>query len=87
MGNSFCCIANEKGGQSLIIQSELMYESFENINEKELNNYQINLKNESYIQKTTSAFSPKSDEDNNYFVNPLPEIVIIKPKKKIIKNL
>ena len=85
MGNSFCCIANEKEGQPLIIQSELMYENFENINEKELNNYNINLKNESYIHKTSSTFSPNADEDNNYFVNPLPEIVNIK-RKKIIKN-
>ena len=86
MGNSLCCITNEKGEQPLIIQNELIYESFENINEKEINDYNKNLKNESYIKKTTSAFSPKSDEDSNYFVNPLPDIVIIK-RKKIIKNV
>ena len=79
MGNSICCIANEKGQQP-IIQSELMFESFENINEKEINYNKLNSKNESYIKKTTSAFSPKSDEDND-FVNPLPKIVIIKRKK------
>ena len=79
MGNSICCIANEKGQQQ-IIQSKLMFENIENINEKEINYNKLNSKNESYIKKATSVFSPKSDEDND-FVNPLPKIVIIKRKK------
>ena len=78
MGNSFCCISIEKG-QNLPIQSEILVD----INKKEIknnNNSNLNFKNEFYIKKTTSARSPKSEEDND-FINPLPEIVIIKRKK------
>ena len=79
MGNSYCCIASEKG-QQFIIQSEYMVESIENINEKELNYNNLNLKNDCYRKKTTSTLSPQMKEDN-VFINPLPEIVIIKRNK------
>ena len=79
MGNSFYCIAIEKG-QQYIIQNELMLKSVENKNEKGINYNNLNLKKESYIKKTTSAFSPQTEEDND-FINPLPKIVIIKRKK------
>ena len=79
MSNSYCCIASEKG-QQFIIQSEYMVESIENINEKELNYNNLNLKNDCYRKKTTSTLSPQMKEDN-VFINPLPEIVIIKRNK------
>ena len=79
MGNSYCCVSVEKKKQ-LILQSELMVKSIENINEKEINDNNLSLKNEFYIKKTTSALSPQTDEDNE-FINPLPEFVIIKRKK------
>ena len=79
MGNSYCCIASEKG-QQFIIQSEYMVERIENINEKELNYNNLNLKNDCYRKKTTSTVSPQMKEDND-FINPLPDLVIIKRKK------
>ena len=79
MGNSYCCIASEKG-QQFIIQSEYMVESIGNINEKELNYNDLNLKNDCYRKKTTSTVSPQMKEDND-FINPLPDLVIIKRKK------
>ena len=72
MGNSSCCIS--------IGKEKLQYEIQVNIvNEKEINDNEIN-DNEVYVKKTTTALSQQSNE-NNDFINPLPTIVIIKPKK------
>ena len=79
MGNSYCCLAIEKSNH-YIIHNELMVKIAENINEKEIKDNNLNLKNECYVKKTTSTLSPKTEEDND-FINPLPKIVIIKRKK------
>ena len=70
MGNSFCCIpiTNEK------IQYEIQVD---NLKEKEIKD------NVFYMKKTITALSQQSNE-NNDFINPLPTIVVIKPKKNRI---
>ena len=71
MGNSFCCI-------SLRSKEQLQYEIKVDIfNEKEIKD------NEFYGKKTTMNISPKSNEVND-FINPLPTIVVIRPKKNKI---
>ena len=77
MGNSYCCDSLEKAEQ-LPIQSEIMVEKDEMKNK---NNNNLNFKNDYYTKKTTSIRTPKSLEEG-YIINPLPEIVTIKRKKK-----
>ncbi len=87
MGNSFCCY-NFDRKQQIIMQSDLIYETFveneKKINkEKEINNDIIsnrNLKHDFSFQKTINTIAPQSVEESD-FINPLPEIVVIKFKK------
>ena len=77
MGNA-CCFSSFEKGEQLIIKSELFVDISEDINGKYLNdNLNINIKNGFYSKKTTTA---QADDDFK-FVNPLPDIVIIKRKK------
>ena len=70
MGNSFCCIA--------ITKEKLQYEiQVNNLDEKEIKD------NEYYVKKATTVLSQQSNEIND-FINPLPTIVVIKPKKNRI---
>ena len=86
MGNSYCCDNLDRNQQ--IIQSDIIYETFaenENqiIKEKVKENDLIsneNLKHDFSYQKTANS-SPHHSIDENDFINPLPEIVIIKFKK------
>ena len=77
MGNSYCCDSLEKA-EKLPIQSEIMVEKDEM---KNINNNNLNFKNDYYMKKATSNRTPKSQEES-YIINPLPEIVTIKRKKK-----
>ena len=87
MGNSFCC-DNYDRKQQIVIQSDLIYETLEEkvnkvVKEKEIKNYSIsnrNLKHNFSFQKSTNTNTLKSVDEND-FINPLPEIVIIKLKK------
>ena len=87
MGNSFCCANNDRKPQ-IIIESELIYETFEEkvnkiVKEKEIKNNIIsnrNLKQDFSFQKSINTSTPKNVDEKD-FINPLPEIVIIKIKK------
>ena len=82
MGNAYCCISFQKK-DDMVTQSEIMVESIENLNEKEIKdnvNMNLNIKNQLYIEKTAKEVSPHTDEDID-FENPLPKIVVIKRKK------
>ena len=87
MGNSYCCNNIDKN-QNNVIESDLIYETFaENENpttkEKEKKNHIISnksLKHGSSYQKTTNSLTHQSIDEND-FINPLPEIVIIKFKR------
>ena len=83
MGNSFCC-NNFDRRQQVVLQSDLIYESLEEkenyiIREKDINS-NSNHKSNLSLQKNTNIFSPKSSDEND-FINPLPEIVVIKFKR------
>ena len=86
MGNSYCCDNLDRNQQ--IIQSDIIYETFaenENqiIKEKVKENDLIsneNLKHDFSYQKTANSLTHQSIDEND-FINPLPEIVIIKFKK------
>ena len=71
MGNSYCCISHEKE-EKLVILSELMFEDKENL---EINKEKSN--------KTINTLSSKNvDNIDIGLINPLPEFVRIKRKKK-----
>ena len=86
MGNSYCCISQEKE-EKFILDSEYIVNTedlYEKINEKEAKNKAkikkvIRKANKSI--KTISSITSKN-EDYSDLNNPLPEIVIIKKKKK-----
>ena len=84
MGNSFCCISFEQK-EKLIIKSEIKFNNKEIITK--LNNKEIKYvqnsntnKNKENDNNKSTTFSPKNDKIFG-FINPLPDIVIIKPKK------
>ena len=71
MGNSYCCTSLEKG-EKLVLQSELMFEDKENL---EINKEKSN--------KTINTLSSKNADNIDIgLINPLPEFVRIKIKKK-----
>ena len=77
MGNSFCCSAKIYREQLLKVpdislEPKMKFEKLD--------------KNENKSNKTIATFSSKKDEPFD-FINPLPDIVIIKFKKNIQKNL
>ena len=82
MGHSFCCISFEQK-EKLIIKSQLIFKDNDIITElgnkkiKYIQNSNTSEKKE-YSNNKSTAFSPKNEID---FVNPLPEIVNIKPRK------
>ena len=84
MGHSFCCIYFEQK-EKFAIKSEIKFKNKEintNLDNKEIKyiqNSNTNKKKE-YDNNKSTDFSPKNDKIND-FVNPLPEIVIIKPRK------
>ena len=84
MGHSFCCISFEQK-ENLIIKSEIKFKDkkiITKLDNKELEyivNSNTNKKNE-YENNKSTTFSPQNDKKFE-FVNPLPEIVNIKPKK------
>ena len=84
MGHSFCCIHFEQK-EKLVIKSEIKFKNKEinkNLNIKEIKYIQNSNTNKKieYDNNKSTDFSPKNDKIND-FVNPLPEIVIIKPRK------
>ena len=87
MVNSFCC-GNFDQKNQIIMNSDLLYETFEvktnqTDKKKELQNdlnSNRNLKHNFSFQKSTNTNIPQSIDEND-FINPLPEIVIIKLKK------
>ena len=87
MGNSFCCVNNDRK-QQIVIESDLIYETFEEkvnkiVKEKKIKNNIIsnrNLKQDFSFQKSINTSTPKNVDESD-FINPLPEIVIIKIKK------
>ena len=87
MGNSYCCDKIDRNKQ-IVIESDIIYETFvenENhtIKEKEKKNDIISnktLKHGSSYQKITNSLTHQSIDEND-FINPLPEIVIIKFKR------
>ena len=84
MGHSFCCISFEQK-ENLIIKSEIKFKDKEIIKKldnkeiKYIQNSNTNKKNE-YDNNKISISSPQNDKKMD-FVNPLPEIVNIKPRK------
>ena len=84
MGHSFCCIPLEQK-ENLIIKSEIKFKDKEIITKldnkeiKYIQNSNTNKKNEDDNNKSTIS-SPQNNKKMN-FVNPLPEIVNIKPRK------
>ena len=88
MGNSYCCISQEKE-EKFILDSEFAVnteELYEKINEKAAKNkinIIKNIKKANKSLKTISLITSKN-EDYSEFNNPLPEIVIIKKKEKIL---
>jgi hypothetical protein len=90
MGNSYCCISQEKE-EKFILDSEYAINSeelYEQINQKETKN-EINIKKDikkaNKSLKTISSITSRN-EDYSEFNNPLPEFVIIKRKKKFCDN-
>ena len=87
MGNSFC-YDNFDRNQQIIINSDLLYEAIEEKakqidEEKEIKNDVISnriLKHVFSFQKSTNTCTPQSIYEID-FINPLPEIVVIKLKK------
>ena len=85
MGNSFCC-NNFDRKQQMVIQSDLIYETFEEkvnhpVKVKDAKNDIIlnrNHKHDYSFQKTNTCTPQSIDESD--FINPLPDIVIIKKK-------
>ncbi len=80
MGNSYCC-SSEVYKEQLLKMSDISIEpkiKFEKLDEKSKNTNKSN--------KSISTFSSRKDEALE-FINPLPDIVIIKFKKNIHKNL
>ncbi len=80
MGNSYCC-SSKVYREQILSKPDISLEpiiKFEKLDEK--------VKNENKSNKTITTFSSKKDESFD-FINPLPEIVIIKFKKNIHKNL
>ena len=87
MGNSYCCNNFDRNKQ-IVIESDLIYETFvenENqiIKEKEKNNDIISNESPKHgfsFLKTAKSLTHQSIDEND-FINPLPEIVIIKFKR------
>ena len=87
MGNSYCC-NNLDRNQQIVVESDFMYETFienENhtIKEKAKKNDIISnksLKHGISFRKTTNSLTHPSIDEND-FINPLPEIVVIKFKR------
>jgi hypothetical protein len=86
MGNSYCCVSQEKE-EKFILDSEFAVnteELYERIHEKEAKNkvyIKKDIKKANKSLKTISSITSKN-EDYSEFNNPLPEIVVIKRKKK-----
>ena len=86
MGNSYCSISQEKE-EKFILDSEFAVnteELYERIHEKEAKNkvyIKKDIKKANKSLKTISSITSKN-EDYSEFNNPLPEIVVIKRKKK-----
>ena len=90
MGNSYCCISQEKE-EKFILDSEFAInteELYERIHEKEAKNkvyIKKDIKKANKSLKTISSITSRN-EDYSEFNNPLPEFVIIKRKKKFCDN-
>ena len=85
MGNSYCC-TSYSNKTKFIIQSEILVDCVENnkfSKKKTLKSNNLNkfyLRKEFTLNKTITTLSPQPEEDND-FINPLPDIVTIKYKK------
>ena len=90
MGNSYCCISQAKE-EKFILDSEFAVNTdklFDKINEKAAKNkinIKKNIKKTNNCLKTLSSITSRN-EDYSEFNNPLPEIVVIKKKKKFCDN-
>ena len=78
MGNSYCCSSGVKK-EELIRKSDILIEREKKF--EKLSHY----RKENKSDKTISTFFSKNEEASE-FVNPLPEIVIIKMKKNHKKH-
>ena len=80
MGNSYCCSSGVKK-EELLRKSDILIEpeiKFEKLN--------FHYRKENKSDKTISKIFSKNEEASE-FVNPLPEIVIIKMKKNHKKHI
>ena len=82
MGNAVYCFSN-KNNPNIMMKSDLNLR----INEQEFNQKDTNILMSSNIK---SSITSQLNEQQNVFINPLPEIVVIKPRKrtkiKVITN-
>ena len=76
MGNSLYCFSNQNKND-LIIKSDLNLRKIES-------NYEFQQKDTNIVMNSNlkSINSSPIYEQKNIFVNPLPDVVIIKPRKK-----
>ena len=85
MGNSYCC-TSYSNKTKFIIQSEILVDCVENNKFSKKKTLKINNLNKFYLRKeftlnkTITTLSPQPEDDND-FINPLPDIVTIKYKK------
>ena len=73
MGNAMYCFSN-KNNPEIIIKSDLNLRMIE----QEFNQKDTNILMSSNIK---SAVTSQLNDQQNIFINPLPEIVVIKPRK------
>ena len=73
MGNALYCFSN-KNNPEIIIKSDLNLRMIE----QEFNQKDTNILMSSNIK---SAVTSQLNDQQNIFINPLPEIVVIKPRK------
>ena len=74
MGNAVYCLS-KKNNPNIMIKSDLNLR----INEQEFNQKDTNILMSSNIK---SSITSQLNEQQNVFINPLPEIVVIKPRKR-----
>ena len=76
MGNSLCCFSNQNKN-NLIIKSDLNLRKIES-------NYEFHKNDTNVIMNSNlkSVNSSPKYEQKNIIVNPIPEVVILKPRKK-----
>ena len=72
MGNAICCFSSKKGNH--IKNSDI------NVNENNKNENKFNIENDSK-SPATNQYKVYNKNEAEYFENPLPGIIVIKPKK------